>query len=534
LTSIPRAQRASVAGLLALSLIAMVYLLQAGHDTIAFYDEWDWISRRRGVTADTLLSPHNGHLSLVPVVIYKALLQVAGLTNYWVFRVVLVLAHLACVALVFLLARGRVGTVGAAFAAGFVAVLGAAGDDLLWAFQLGFVLGVACGLGALLALDRGTRRADAAAAVLLALSLACASVGAAFIIAAAVEIALDPRRRERWWVIAAPLALYAAWYLGYGESQIRRDNLGETPVFAAESGAAAAGGVVGLTLEYGRVLLVGLAAVVIGYLSRTEAPASRLVALAVAAPAVWVLTGLSRAQFNEPAAPRYIYTGAVLLVLLVCELARGRRIVRPAQALMLGGLLTFAAVANAHTIDKWGGSLRAHADELRARAGALALLGDRVQPELEFAPVVAPQLQARNILSAQKDFGQIGLSPAELRSAPQSQGAAADDVLVRGQALTTQAVAPSRAPVTGACRRTNPTGPDNRLDVVVPEGDTVRISARAPAGVLARRFAKEFSQTPAAEIPAGGTILVRAGDDAADVPWRLQVASSGRVVVCRA
>ncbi len=529
------AERASIAGLLLVSLVAAVYLLRAGHDTMAFYDEWDFIAKRRGLSADSLLAPHNGHLSLIPVALYKLLLQIAGLANYWVFRVVLVVAHVACVWLVFLLARPRVGTVGAAFAGAFVAVLGAAGDDLLWGFQIGFVGGVACGLGALLALDRGTRRGDAAAAVLLGLSLAFASVGAAFVIAATVEIALDSRRRERWWVIGAPLALYAAWYLGYGESQIKRDNIGETPVFAAESGAAAAGGVVGLTLEYGRVLLVGLAAVVVQRLWRSETLTPRLVAVAVAAPAIWILTGLSRAQYNEPAAARYIYTGAVLIVLLVCELARGRSVVRPAQALLLGALLTFTAVAGANTIDKWGGSLRNSAAELRVRLGALALVADRVDAGFQPGPTVAPQLYARSITEAQQDFGRIGLTPAQLRRVPQPQGAAADDVLLRARQLRTEAVAATSTPADAACTRTNPTGPDNRLDVVVPEGGAVRITARARAGVLARRFAREFSQTPIVEVPAGGAVLVRADDDAAaGVPWRLQVASGGRVVVCRA
>jgi hypothetical protein len=520
-----RAQRASIAGLAALALLAAVYLLHAGHGTVAFFDEWDWITRRRGISGDSLLGPHNGHLSLVPVLMYKALLQVAGLTHYWVFRVVLVLAHLVCVALMFLLARARVGTVGAAFAAAFIAVLGAAADDLVWAFQLGFVIGIAFGLGALLALDAGTRRGDVAAALLLGLSLASASVGVAFLIAAAVEIALDPRRRQRWWVIGAPLALYAAWYLGYGESQIKRENLGVTPDFAADSGSTAVGGIVGLTAEYGRVLLIGLVAAVAVHVARAPALVPRLVALAVAAPAIWVLTGLSRADLHEPQAPRYIYTGAVLVVLLICELARGRRVARPAQAVMLGALLSFAAVANANTVDNTAGVLRDHANELRARLGALALVADRVGPNYVPAPTVAPQLQAGRALEAQRDFGRIALSQAQLLRAPQAQGAAADDALRLAGSVTT-------APTTDA--GVDRAGCSSGRDVVLAPGQEVTVSAQAATGIVARRFAREFGQAPLAEVGPGGAVIVHTVRDTSDVPWRLRVSSAGRVEVCRA
>lgn len=545
-----RAHRASVIGLALLMTVVAIYVLHAGRGTVAHFDEWDWITRRRGVSAETLLGPHNGHLSLVPVVAYKLLLQTAGLDHYWVFRVVLVLTHLVCVVLVFLLARGRVGTVGAAFAAGFVAVLGSAGDDLLWAFQIGFVGGVAFGLGALLALDRDSPRGDAVAAVLLALSLASASVGAAFMIAVAVEVAADPeRRRRRWWVIAGPLALYAAWYVGYGESELRRENLRETPVYAAESGSAAAAGAVGLTLEYGRFLLLALAAAVGYRVYAAGKLAPRFVALATAAPALWALTALSRAQFNEPAAPRYVYAGAVLLVLLVCELARGRIVPRPRAALVLGAVLAFAAVANAHTLDGISDFLRVRADDVRARLGALDLVAARVDPGFQPVPAGAPQIQARTTLSAERAFGHVGLSPGELVAAPQAQGAAADEVLVAAGSLMTMA-APGGPGATGAtpvlvrgvrggtattrgvCVRTRPTSADARLDLELPDGKAVRITTTGATGVLGRRFARSFSAAPAAEIPGRSTVVLRAAADAAATPWQLELASAGSVTVC--
>ncbi len=547
----PRITRATAAALALLLLIVGAYLLHAGRGTVPFFDEWDWITRRRGISGDTLLAPHNGHLSLVPVVLYKLLLQIGGLTEYWLFRLVLTALHLGCAVLVFLLARTRVGAAGALFAAGLVAVLGAAGDDLLWAFQIGFLLGVLFGLGALLALDRDSRRGDLAAAALLALSLGSASVGAAFAIAAAVELATHPRRRERWWTIAAPLALYALWYLGYGEPELKRENLGATPVYAAESGATAAGGILGLTIDYGRIVLAGFAAAVGVRIWRADRVSPRLLALATAPVALWVLTALSRAQFKEPSAPRYIYCGAVLLVLLGCELARGRRVPHAQAGVLLTLVLTFAAVANAHTIDTTGAFLRAQAQDTRARLGALDLAGGAVDPALSVAPTTAPQIIAGSALYAERSFGRVGLSAAALDAAPPAQGAAADDVLRRSGAITAVPADPTaRArtggpPVTtgvrggelrarGTCVLTRSTSTDERLNVTVPDGEAVLVTVADATGVLARRFGPDLPTEPSAEIPAGATVLLQTRADAATDPWQLELASAGNLTVCRA
>ena len=71
----------------------------------------------------------------------------------------------------------------------------------------------AAGLGAFLALERGDRRGDVAACLLLVAAIACWTLGVAFAIGAAVIVLLQPRARSRLWVAAMPLALYAAWAL---------------------------------------------------------------------------------------------------------------------------------------------------------------------------------------------------------------------------------------------------------------------------------------------------------------------------------
>jgi hypothetical protein len=56
-------------------------------------DEWIWIVNRGDFSASAFLEPHNQHLSLVPVAIYRALFETVGLEHYWPHRVVLVIGH---------------------------------------------------------------------------------------------------------------------------------------------------------------------------------------------------------------------------------------------------------------------------------------------------------------------------------------------------------------------------------------------------------------------------------------------------------
>src|SRR5947209_8249279 len=62
----------------------VVYHLTRG--TNFWFDEWAWIVGRRGWSASAFLNDHNGHLSLVPVAIYKLLFVTAGLRHHSAYR----------------------------------------------------------------------------------------------------------------------------------------------------------------------------------------------------------------------------------------------------------------------------------------------------------------------------------------------------------------------------------------------------------------------------------------------------------------
>jgi hypothetical protein len=241
--------------LLALAmLIAAVAILHQGRGTLPFFDEWNFIVERRGHSLDTLLRAHNGHLVAAPLLLYKLLLQIAGLTHYWLFRAVLVALHLLVGLGVFALARRRVGDVGALVAASLVLFCFAAADDLLWAFQISFLLAMAFGVWMLVGLESGRFRGDLLACVCLAGTLASAAIGLPFALAAVVIIGSDKRRLQRAWVVAIPLLLFALWYLAYGVSELKIGNAPVVPHFAAEMASNASGGLVGLGIEYGMPL----------------------------------------------------------------------------------------------------------------------------------------------------------------------------------------------------------------------------------------------------------------------------------------
>ncbi|MDX6664773.1 MAG: hypothetical protein QOG68_979, partial [Solirubrobacteraceae bacterium] len=116
----------------ALVPIAAAVILYYGRGTTFFVDDWQWIAGRRDWTLATFLHPHNQHLSLIPIAIYKLLFVTVGIGHYWPYRVAVVAVHVLCSVLVFVLVRRRLGGWEAVVAGGLILFLGSATDDLLW------------------------------------------------------------------------------------------------------------------------------------------------------------------------------------------------------------------------------------------------------------------------------------------------------------------------------------------------------------------------------------------------------------------
>jgi len=368
-----------------------------------YFDEWDFILSAPDSSWSWYLQPHNEHPSVIFKLLYSALLNTVGMRSYWPYMLVLMAVHLASALLLFELVRRRAGDlIGIACAAALL-VLGAGWENLLWAFQIGFVGSVACGLGMLLALQAPpTTRRLFAAAVLLAASLMFSSIGLFFGVVAAGALALTPgRRRDLAWFVPVGLAL-AAWYVSFGRSGAITipppvaTNLLVLPAYIAWGLAGSAGGIVGVSgLAAVAVLILALGAVAFAWWhSRPDA-----LALGVTAGllAFYLVTGINRAQlgYDQSASGRYVYVGAVFWLILLADAARllpWRETWRP----LLAACLFLACFSSSVLLFEF--AVAKGVQMQREMADLQALSAERLDPCLdpgaEVDPLVMPQVKS--------------------------------------------------------------------------------------------------------------------------------------------
>lgn len=312
------------------AVIAAAAILWLSRGYTFYFDEWDFIQSAPGWGWTSYLQPHNEHPSMLPRLIYGALLNTAGLRSYLPYMLVLVAFHVTIALLLFELVRRRTGDAIGLAAALMLLVLGAGWEDLLWAFQIGFLGSVGCGLGMLLALeDPSTRRRRAAAALLAIAGLMFSAVGLFFLVAGGVRLVLAPaRRRDLLWFGPVVVA-FAAWYVTYGHSGTPTvpppgpGNVLVLPLYVAWGLAGAAGGVIGVTGAPALVVLL-LAAVAVAFDWRRHAPDALTLGVAAGLLSFYAVTGLARAQlgYEQAASGRYVYIGAVFWLVLLSGPAR--------------------------------------------------------------------------------------------------------------------------------------------------------------------------------------------------------------------
>jgi hypothetical protein len=551
---------------IALSLLLVLtaaFLYRETRDTTFWFDEWTWVLDRRGGDLDSLLEPHNGHLSLVPVAMYKALFETAGLSDYGPYRALVIIVHLICVALVFAYARKRVGDFAGALAAVLILLLGPAWQNIIWPFQIGSVTSLGAGIAALLALDRRDRRGDAMACGLLALALASSGIGVVIAIGLLADL-LGARRPARdLWIVAAPAVLYGAWWLLYQDTDFVRHNIVLAPGFAADAAAGAMSALTGLTgattsdvgaaLPWGRPLAVAAAGLVAWRIARMGLVPPRVVTLLAILLSFWLLTGLQRADKSPPDSSRYMYAGAVFIVLLAAELARGITVSRRAAA-VLAAAAGLAIVANVGDLRDAGRLLRDQANVARADLAALELARSSLPPGYVAASFPGHPfliIGAETYLDAAREFGSPAFSVEELATGPENARLVADAELTRihgvgmqpgnaavdGSAPTVDAVRAGNATRSGACvtfrpDAASPAASTPELHLTLPPGGVRLTTQAAPADVSVRRFAAEFPQQPLSRLAASSTGMLRIARDSAAAPWHVRVASEAAVTAC--
>lgn len=178
-------------------------------------DDWDFLESRSLTNIDDLFRAHNEHWSTVPLVAWRLLWHLDGLHHYWLYQAVVVGAHVAVIVLLrTLMRRAGVRPWTATLVALTLLLFGAGSQNIVWAFQIGFVGSVAFGLGQVLLLDHDgpVDRRDAIGLGLGLLAIMSSGIGVTMVVVAGVAALL-----RRGWRVAllhtVPLgAVYLVWW----------------------------------------------------------------------------------------------------------------------------------------------------------------------------------------------------------------------------------------------------------------------------------------------------------------------------------
>jgi len=290
-----------------------------------YFDEWVFITTAPDWTLRSFFEPHNEHPTMLLKLTYWLLLHTFGLRTYLPYMTAALLAHFVNVVLLFEVVRRRAGDLVGMAAASLLLVLGAGWENLLWAFQVGWLAGLAFGLAAMLALPRW----PPVAATLVTVALCFAGTGLVFAVAAAVELALTPaRRRQVLWLVPPAVAL-AAWYIVFGRFGEHPNppptaaNALLVPLYAAWGLGQGLAGLVGAGGWIGWPLLA-VAVAVLAWRGWTRGVDAFAISIGVALLTFFLVAGLTRAQlgWQQSGAGRYVYVAAMLWLILLADAAR--------------------------------------------------------------------------------------------------------------------------------------------------------------------------------------------------------------------
>lgn len=196
-------------------LVGGAVLIYMCRDQWFFYDDWAFIGSQ---SFNNLWAPHGGHWSSVPYLIFWSLTAVFGLKSL-PFLIVFVACHLFLVHVVWRLAvvsgvQEWIATIGAIT----LIFLAPGYENIVWFFQIGFVLGLALPLWGLLVVCTLGSTVPNRVAVGVLLTLGLASSGTSLPITLIVCLLT-----VRFWglrpaatALTAPVALYLIWFGVFG------------------------------------------------------------------------------------------------------------------------------------------------------------------------------------------------------------------------------------------------------------------------------------------------------------------------------
>ena len=349
-----------------------------------------------------------------------------------------------------------------------------------------------------------------------------------------------------------PLLIYLAWYAGWGheaEHHLTLHNVLTSPAYVMEGLASALDSLAGLSTipvnSPGQNDWGGRSRSAPSLSSPSASGASRGYRepsgrSRAAATSYWALAALNFVPGREASASRYVYAGAVFVLLMAAELLRGWKF-SPRALLVMGALAICAIGPNLAQMKDGSDWEKQQSVYTRADLAAMEIARDTIAPAFFLGSVDVAGTASLSLVEAEKYFaavdrwGSPAYSTEELASAPAEGRHFAD--LVLSQALPISSVTRAGAPPTAGARCVvlpGGSGPE-RPDVELRPGLTkVVVAPGPPANLSLRRFA-EGEYPVALGSPAGGTTtsLRIPRDKAPGYPWFLHVEAQQATRFCR-
>lgn len=563
----------------ALIAAAAALVLFSNRGMYLFQDEWDYITTRNHFTAFNLLAPQNQNLLVTTALSYQALIRLFGVGDYLPYRLMPAFLLVVLGVLTYVYARRYIGRWWALLPLALI-VVNPAAEIVIWPFQIGQPISLACGLGALIVLDsamRGWPRAVLVAGLLL-VCVASSSFGVPLVAVVAYDRVLRRDRRiELLYVLPAAL-FYTAWRQRYGSISPYENTLGWAQLNAAMQRAVEiANGHFAYFLGLARwpagafISRVGLIAAFALLCWAVFGPQrvgrERILAIAGGLATFWPLLAWGRAVVpGLESDDRYIFGTQALLVLLAVHLAppvasalRGARIAgRPARWLPVaaGILVAVVAVQAVHSNSQRerlkGYLFRQQGQAMRGQVAALDVLTAEQRRRVPFVlngltnAFPRPSDLIYKFVHAPNDREVSGF----VAGLPPEEAAFADQRLLT---LFTQTLVPGQAaPATGKTRPSVTSIPGAGARVVRARGGCVRMSGasdtsnadvrpdshglliRNAGGGLGEAFVRRFAATwtgPARQsITPSTAVAIRFPPDRSTVPWHLRVLGRNMVI----
>ena len=223
------------------------------------------------------------------------------------------------------------------------------------------------------------------------------------------------------------------------------------PSWVFQAMTASIGAVTGLAHQFGSAESASatagaaLALVAIGAVawrvSRGAVPATLWGAIAIAV-SLWAMQAIAPTEFRQPDTARFLYPGAVVVLLVAAEAAAGLRWTRPI-VLAVFAVAAFGLATNVAALRDGSDSFRnAYTPGVRTDLGALELASANVNPEFDLTTVPGiavslafAQLRDEGVqgvpayLEAAREYGTVGYAPAELADQTADLRSRADSIL---------------------------------------------------------------------------------------------------------